>query len=173
VLKTFIQSLPPSPQWLPRASRWDRQLDVSFNWEQIWSNIYGGLSTNWESDIVWRIAHGVVKTQAYLKFWRRLAVRDRWAGCGEQETISHVFCAFRLVSPVWSWVSKLVNKLYDKPLLLTNSVILLRHGLPQGKHFHFSNELTSCLWCSLMPLMLSVQMDTAIRREKINIMNVK
>ena len=49
------------------------------------------------------------------------------------------------MSPVWSWVSKLINKLYDKPLLLTNPVILLRHGLPQGKNFHFSNKLTSFL----------------------------
>ena len=68
--------------------------------------------------ISWRIAYGVVKTRAYLKSWRRLTVSDRCAGCGETETISHAFCACNLVSPVWSWVSKLINKFYDTPIFL-------------------------------------------------------
>lgn len=70
---------------------------TSFSWEKIWGNIYGSLSTNWESDIAWWIAHGVVKTLAYLKSWHRLAVSDRCVGCGETETISHAFCACNLV----------------------------------------------------------------------------
>ena len=145
-VKTFYLRLtPPAPKRLPCAFRWERRFDCSFNWENIWGNIYGGLSTNWESDIVWRIAHGVVKTRAYLKSWRRLAVSDRCAGCGEPESISHAFCACRLVSPVWSWVSTLINKLYDQPLFLSNPIILLRQGLPQGKHFHYSNKLSSFL----------------------------
>ena len=145
-VKTFYSRLtPPPPQRLLCASQWERRFDCSFNWDSIWSNIYGGLSTNWESDIAWRIAHAVVKTRAYLKSWCRLAVTDRCAGCGEKETIPHTFCACRLVSPVWSWVSKLINKLYTTPILLTNPLILLRHGLPRGKHFHFSNELCSFL----------------------------
>ena len=145
-VKTFYSRLtPPPPQRLPCAFRWERRFDRSFNWDNIWGNIYGGLSTNWESDIAWRIAHGVVKTRAYLKSWRRLAVSDLCAGCGEPESISHAFCACRLVSPVWSWVSTLINKLYDTPIFLTNPIILLQQGLPQGKHFHFSNELSSFL----------------------------
>ena len=70
---------------------------------------------------------------------------DRCAGCGEKETISHAFCACALVSPVWSWVSKLINTLYDKPISLTNPIILLQQGLPNGKQFHLSNELSSFL----------------------------
>ena len=145
-VKTFYSRLtPPPPQRLPCAFRWERRFDRSFNWDNIWGNIYGGLSTNWESDIAWRIAHGVVKTRAYLKSWRRLAVSDLCAGCGELESISHAFCACHLVSPVWSWVSTLINKLYDNPIFLTNPIILLQQGLPQGKNFHFSNELSSFL----------------------------
>ena len=112
-VKTFyLKLVPPPPQRLPCALQWERRFATSFLWDKIWGNIYGGLSTNWESDIAWRIAHGVVKTRAYLKSWRRLAVSDRCAGCGETETISHAFCACNLVSPVWSWVSKLINNFY-------------------------------------------------------------
>ena len=145
-VKTFYSKLsPPPPHRLPSAFQWERRFDCSFNWPKIWEHMYGGLSTNWESDIAWRIAHGVVKTRAYLKSWRRLGVSDSCAGCGEKETISHAFCACRLVSPVWSWVSTLINKLYVTPILLTNPLILLRHGLPRGKQFHYSNELCSFL----------------------------
>ena len=70
---------------------------------------------------------------------------DQCAGCGEKETISHAFCACALVSPVWSWVSNLINKLYDTPILLTSPTILLQQGLPKGKQFHLSNELSSFL----------------------------
>jgi len=98
-----------------------------------------------ESGIAWRIAHGVVKTRAYLKSWRRLAVSDQWAGCGEIETISHAFCARNLLSPVWSWVSKLINKFYDSPVLLTNPIVLLQQGLPQVQQFFLSNALSSFL----------------------------
>ena len=145
VLRPFIQGLPPPPQRLPCTFRWEWRFDCSFNWDNIWGNIYGGLSTNWASDIAWRIAHVVVKTRAYLKSWCRLVMSDLCAGCSEPESISHAFCACSLVSPVWSWVSTLINKLYDTPLLLTNSIILLQQGLPQGRHFHFSNELSSFL----------------------------
>ena len=58
---------------------------------------------------------------------------------------SHMLSARHLVLPVWSWVSTLINKLYNQLLLLTNPLILLRQGLPQGKQFHFSIELTSFL----------------------------
>ena len=94
---------------------------------------------------MWQITHSVVKTQAYLKSWRQLAVGDQGAGCGEKETISHAFCACHLLSRLWRWVSKLINKLYDTPILLTNPLILLHHGLPCGKSFYFSNELSSFL----------------------------
>ena len=145
-VKTFYSKLtPPPPTRLPCAFRWERRFDCTLNWSNIWGNIYGGLSTNWESDIAWRIAHGVVKTRAYLKSWRRLPVTDQCAGCGEKETLSHAFCACHLVAPVWSWVSTLINRLYDQPIFLTNAIILLRHGLPQGKQNHFSNELSSFL----------------------------
>ena len=49
------------------------------------------------------------------------------------------------MSPVWSWVSKLINKLYDTPILLTSPIILLQQGLPQAKQFSLSNELSSFL----------------------------
>ena len=161
-VKTFyLKLVPPPPQRLPCALQWERRFATSFLWDKIWGNIYGGLSTNWESDIAWRIAHGVVKTRAYLKSWRRLAVSDRCAGCGETETISHAFCACNLVSPVWSWVSKLINKFYDTPIFLTNSIILLQQGLPQGKQFFISNELSSfILKLTLNELWAARNLDT-------------
>ena len=70
----------------------------------------------------------------------RPGVRD-----GEKGTISHAFCACRLVSPVWSWVSKLIDKLYDTPILLTNPLILLRQGLLRSNQSYFFNELSSFL----------------------------
>ena len=92
-VKTFYAKLtPPPPLQLPCVSQWERKFKLSFNWTKIWEAIYGGLSTNWESDIAWRIAHGVVKTRAYIKSWQRLGVGDSCAGCGEKETISHAFC---------------------------------------------------------------------------------
>jgi len=100
-VKTFYAKLtPPAPQRLPCALQWERRFAMSLLWDKIWGNIYGGLSTNWESEIARRIAHGVIKTRAYLKSWRGLAVSDRCAGCAETETISHAFCASSGVSSV-------------------------------------------------------------------------
>ena len=145
-VKTFyLKLLPPPPLRLPCASQWERRLNCAFNWPSIWDNVYGGLSTNWESDIAWRIAHGVVKTRAYLKSWRRLGVSDLCAGCGETETISHAFCDCRLVSPVWSWVSTLINQLYPTPITVTNKLLLFRQGLPSGNTYLPSNRISSFL----------------------------
>lgn len=114
-------------------------MGCELTWQNIWQDIFGaGLSTNWESEITWRIAHGVVKTRAYLKSWRQFAVIDQCAGCGERETISHAFCSSRLVSPVWSWMSNLINQ-------FSESIILLRQGLPQGSSWAHSNAITSFL----------------------------
>ena len=144
-VKTFYNKLlPPPPRKLPCMYGWEGRLNTTFNWPKIWQHIYGGLSTNWESDITWKIAHGVVKTRAYLKSWG-LKVGESCAGCGERESISHAFCECRLVSPVWGWMSTLVNRLYSTPITFTNSLILFRHELPRGKQFSKPNELCSVL----------------------------
>ena len=70
-VRTFYEKLAhPSPRSLPCTGAWERRLATPLPWPNIWSNIYSGLSTNWEADIVWRLAHGVVKTRAYLKRWQ-------------------------------------------------------------------------------------------------------
>ena len=132
---------PPLPRRLLGVVAWESRLKTLLPWPKIWAHIYGGLSTNWESDLAWKIANGVVKTRAYLKSWKRLCMDDRCAGCGERKTTLHAFCECNLVSPVWSWMSTLINKLYPNPIIL----ILFRHGLPSCKRFATANELCSVL----------------------------
>ena len=101
-VKTFYEKLTyPSPGRLPTAGAWERRLHTSLPWPHIWSHIYGGLSTNWEADIAWRLAHGILKTQAYLKKWGRLNVSDRCARYGQLESFSHALCECTSVPLVW------------------------------------------------------------------------
>ena len=101
-------------------------------WPCIWSHIYGGLSTNWEADIAWRIAHGVLKTRAYLKNWCRLNVSDRCARCGKLESFSHALCECTSVPQVWLWAFTLINKFFSITLAPSPPTILFKHGLPPG-----------------------------------------
>ena len=99
---TFYEKLAhPSPRSLPCTGAWERRLATPLPWPNIWSNIYSGLSTNWEADIVWRLAHGVVKTRAYLKRWQRLKVSDRCVICHKLESFLHAFCECTLAPTVW------------------------------------------------------------------------
>ena len=91
-VKTFYAKLAfPSPEDLPCASAWERRLHTPLPWSSLWLRIYGGLSMNWEADIAWRLAHGILKTWAYLKRWRHIQVSDGCSVCGQLETFSHVF----------------------------------------------------------------------------------
>ena len=130
-VKTFYKRLnSPAPQYLPCTGTWERHLHISLPWTTIWSSIYGGLSTNWEADIVWRLAHGVLKTRAYLKHWRRLAVSDSCARCGSVESFSHALCKCTVVPCVWTWVLSFLSKLYSTPVTLSDALILFKQGLP-------------------------------------------
>ena len=74
-VKTFYAKLMnPPPRRLPRTLAWEGKLSTPLPWRDIWPGIHGGLSTNWEADIVWRLAHGVVTTHTFLHRWRRLQV---------------------------------------------------------------------------------------------------
>ena len=111
-------------------------------------NIYGGLTTNWECDIAWKIAHGVLKTRSYLRTWRQFKVSKFCTMCSQIETTTHVFCDCVLTTPVWRWVSSVINCLYSTPVALTPQIILLCHGLPRGKHgkqFHQPNRIAAFL----------------------------
>ena len=111
-------------------------------WPNIWSNIYSGLSTNWEADIMWRLAYGVVKTRAYLKRWQRLKVSDRCAICNQIETFSLAFCECTLPPTVWAWVLALINQLYPQPLSFSPSLVFFKHDIPSGDQHSRSNDLT-------------------------------
>ena len=142
-LRTFYEKLAhPSPRSLPCTGAWDRRLATPLPWPNIWSNIYSGLSTNWEADIVWRLAHGVVKTRAYLKRWRRLKVSDRCAICHKLETFSHASCECTLTPTVWAWVFTLINQFYQQPFGFSPALVFFKHGLPSGAQHARSNALT-------------------------------
>ena len=143
-VKTFYSELfSAPPARLQCVSVWERKLGIKLNAIDVWKEIYGGLSMPWESDIVWRIAHGVVKTRAYLKSWHRLAVSELCALCSHRETITHAVFECSNVSPVWDWLSLIIRKLYSSPISLNPNVILLHHGLPGG--LRLSNQITSFL----------------------------
>ena len=144
-VKTFYSKLLPIPSaQLPCISVWERRLGIKLNPTRVWKEIYGGLSMNWESDLAWRIAHGVVKTRTYLNLWRRLAISEFCALCGQRETINHAFCECSNVSPVWDWLTVLIQKLHPSPISLNPNIILLRDGLPGGRQT-LSNLITSFL----------------------------
>ena len=132
-VKTFYEKLTyPSPRRLPTAGAWEKRLHTPLPWASIWSHLYGGLSTNWEADIAWRIAHSVLKTRAYLKNWCRLNVGDRCPRCGKRESFSHALCECTSVPQVWQWAFTLINKFFSITLALLPPTILFKEGLPTG-----------------------------------------
>ena len=142
-VKTLYAKLAYSrPTRLPCTAAWDRKFQTRFPWSEIWPRIYGGLSTNWEADIAWRIAHGIIKTRAYLHRWQRLRVSDRCAVCGRVESLSHAFCECSFVPTVWVWVFSLVNQFYSVPIIFSQSLVLLKQGFPSGSQYTRSNALT-------------------------------
>ena len=145
-VKTFYEKLVyPSPRSLSCTAAWERRLGQPLPWSLLWPNIYGGLSTNWESDIPWRLAHGIVKTRTYLKRWQRLRVSDRCAICGQIESFSHAFCECTLAPAVWAWIFSVINKLYVTPVGFSPPLVLLKHGLPTGAQHARSNAVTRFL----------------------------
>ena len=114
-VKTFYSKLAhPAPRW------------CQLNSPLPWPRIYAGLSTNWEAEIAWRIAHGVLNSRQ--SFLLSLGISDHCAVCRNTETFSHAFCKFSLVPTVWNWVLTHTNKLY----LLNAPSLPLKHGLPTG-----------------------------------------
>ena len=148
-VKTFYQRLAyPTLPSLPCTTAWDRRLATSLSWPKIWSHLYGGLSTNWECDIAWKIAHGVLKTRAYLKAWGLANMTEFCAICGRVETITHALYDCPQALPVWRWISSLLNQLYPSSINLTPALAFFCHGLPGGKHNASANKLTAFL-CKL------------------------
>ena len=145
-VKTFYGKLAfPPPRQLPCTIGWDTKFSISLPWPKIWPHIYGGLSTNWECDIAWKIAHGVLKTRSYLRTWRQFKVSKFCAMCSQIETTTHVFCDCVLTTPVWRWVSAVINRLFSNPVALTPQLILLCHGLPRGKQNRQPNRIAAFL----------------------------
>ena len=91
---------------------------------------------------MWRLAHGVVKTRAHLKRWRRLKVSERCAICHKLETFSHAFCECTLTPTVWAWVFTVINQFYMQPLGFLPALVFFKQGLPSGAQHAKSNALT-------------------------------
>ena len=136
-VKTCYEKLVnPSSRRLPCTLAWDGKLAITLPWRNIWPSIYGGLSTNWEADIAWRLAHGVIKTRAFLKQWRWLHVSERCATCGLTESFSHAFCECNGAIQVWAWVFQTIHPFYSKTLPLSPALVFFGHGLSQdGQSF--------------------------------------
>ena len=111
-------------------------------WSHIWPEIYDGLSTNWEANIVRRLSYGVLKTTAYLKQWHRLRVSSRCAACRAIATLSHVFCTRTIAPPVWAWVFQLLSLFYSTPVDFTSRLAFFKLGLPQGTKFLRASALS-------------------------------
>ena len=116
-----ITKLKPSTRNSLTPPRW-----CQLNSPLPWPRIYAGLSTNWEAEIAWRIAHGVLNSRQ--SFLLSLGISDQCAVCRNTETFSHAFCKFSLVPTVWNWVLTHTNKLY----LLNAPSLPLKHGLTTG-----------------------------------------
>ena len=129
-VKTFYRFLLDWRGFLPCIGAWERDLSISLRTASLWKNIYGGLCTNRERDIAWKIAHRIVKTRAFLHGWQRLNVPNCCAVCNVPETIPHVFHECTNALPVWGWVSPIIDKIYGYHVPLTSPIILLGHGLP-------------------------------------------
>ena len=144
-VKTFYRILLDWQGGLPCIGAWERELSLSLRTTNLWKNIYGGLCTYRESDIAWTIANRVVKTRAFLHGWQRLNVPEHCAICGSPETIQHVFHDCTNASPVWRWISPLINKVYNRTIPLTKPIILLGHGLPNSPPDRPAYYLSLCI----------------------------
>ena len=146
-VKTFYEKLVnPSPRRLPCTFAWEGKLSITLPWRSIWPSIYGGLSTNWEADIAWRLAHGVIKTRAFLKRWRRLRVSERCATCGLTESFSHAFCECTNAPQVWAWVFQIIHPFYSNAFTLSPALVFFGHGLPQDDQSSKANSISRFLF---------------------------
>ena len=136
----------PSPRRLPCIFAWEEKLAITLPWRNIWPSIYGGLSTNWEANIAWRLAHGVIKTRAFLKRWRWLRVSERCATCGLTKSFSHAFCECNGAAQVWAWVLQIVHPFYSKTLTLSPARVFFEHGLPRDGQSSKANLISRFLF---------------------------
>ena len=146
-VKTFYTKLVnPPPRRLPCTLAWEGKLSTPLPWRDIWPGIYGGLSTNWEADIVWRLAHGVVKTRTFLHRWRRLRVNALCASCGLTESFSHAFCECTIAPRVWAWVFQSIHPFYSPPLTFSPALVFFGHGLPRDGQCGASNAVSRVIF---------------------------
>ena len=112
---------------------WESEAGKKFSWESIWGNAYGGLSTNWEGDLAWKILHRIVKTKSYLINVQNLDVPKACHRCGKSETLNHVFLECPATQKVWDWLFDLLQLIYDPSVALTAAKCLLREDLVPSK----------------------------------------
>ena len=127
--KTFyVKLVNPPPRRLPCTLAWEGKLSTLLPWRDIWPGIYGGLSTNWEADIVWRLTHGVVKTRALLRFL--------WA--------NRIFLSCTIAPRVWAWVFQSIHPFYSPLLTLSPAgrpVWRLKCCFPRYFQYHSQRAL--------------------------------
>ena len=142
----YMKLVNPPPRRLLCTLAWEGKLSPPLPWRDISRGIYGGLSTNWEADIAWCLAHTVVKTCTFLKRWRQVRVTTLCASCGLTESFSHAFCERTIAPRVWAWVFQCVNPFYSPPLTLSLALVFFGHGLPRDGRYGASNAVSHVLF---------------------------
>ena len=132
---------------------WESETGEKFSWSSIWGNAYGGLSTNWEGDLAWKILHRIVKTKSYLHTVQNLDVPEACHRCGRRETLNHIFLECPEARKVWDWLFDITQLIYDSNIALTAVKCLLRADLvPSKQNKHKINLVAYLIKISLWHL---------------------
>ena len=120
-----------------RATReWDARVRSAIPWAQVWAHTYGGLSSNWESDLLWKIRHRVVRTASFLTSHMRFRFSPNCKRCdnrARKETQKHVFLSCPFAQAVWDWVLPIATSIYGSPLARDQDTLILGLGLSRSK----------------------------------------
>ena len=151
--KYYVQLLSRISSEARSPREWEEEIGEKQSWPSIWCNAYGGLSTNWEGDLAWKILHRVVKTKSYLRRVQRLTVPKACHRCGKSETLNHVFLLCPVAKSVWEWVYDLIRLICDSNAALTAANILLRSDfVPSRQNKHKINLVAYLLKLALWHL---------------------
>ncbi|KAK3702160.1 hypothetical protein QZH41_004381 [Actinostola sp. cb2023] len=143
----LIKTLP----FRARAEReWDARLRQGTPWQTVWTNTHGGLSTNWESDLMWKIRHRVVRTAFFLTSHMRFRFSPNCRRCtatahARRESQKHVFITCPFARALWDWVLPIATSLYGSPIERDEATLFLDSGLSRSKADRTKTNLVTYL----------------------------
>ena len=94
-------------------THWQSQPHLTANQiTNLWDHIWSSLNTNEEKETLWRIAHRILPTRAYLHSWGpRMGVASTCPFCTSNETLEHALLQCQRIQPIWIYVASLVHQL--------------------------------------------------------------